>query len=109
MVYQWVVYPELVVLQAWDKRIRFAIDREKEIVKEAIQSDGQGRSLEHCVSRVVANYPVRIWLIADTECMLEPWFPVEGLSVKITGNSFARINDSGMTMRNASMFIVNLI
>ncbi|GFT71220.1 hypothetical protein TNCV_3002151 [Trichonephila clavipes] len=51
------------------------IDRENKQTKEAIQSDGS-RTLEHCVPREVAHYPVGIWLIASADCMGGPRVPI---------------------------------
>ncbi|GFW80750.1 hypothetical protein TNCV_348531 [Trichonephila clavipes] len=38
-----------------------------------IQSDWKRRTLEHCVPRVVAHYPVGIWLMTSAEYMGGPW------------------------------------
>ncbi|GFW06409.1 hypothetical protein TNCV_2187441 [Trichonephila clavipes] len=72
--HQRLVYPEPVVVKACTTRFRLAIDRENKQAKEAIQSDGQ-RTFEHCVPRVVAHYPVGIWLMASAECMKGPRAP----------------------------------
>ncbi|GFT54201.1 hypothetical protein TNCV_2467151 [Trichonephila clavipes] len=46
-------------------RFRLAIDRENKHVKEAIQSNGQRRTFEHCVPHVVTHYYLGIWLMAS--------------------------------------------
>ncbi|GFS89140.1 hypothetical protein TNCV_1258901 [Trichonephila clavipes] len=51
-----------------------ATDRENKQAKEIIQSDVKN-TLEHCVSRVVADYPAGIWLMTSVERMGEPGVP----------------------------------
>ncbi|GFV24483.1 hypothetical protein TNCV_194461 [Trichonephila clavipes] len=46
-----------------DYTFSIAIDRMNKQDKEAIQSDGQRRNFEHCVSRVVTHYPIGMWLM----------------------------------------------
>ncbi|GFX33171.1 hypothetical protein TNCV_2353401 [Trichonephila clavipes] len=74
-VLQQLVYPEPIVVQAWTTRFRLVIDRANKQAKEAIQSDGYRRTLEHCVPLVVVHYPVGIWLMASAECMGGPQAP----------------------------------
>ncbi|GFX77707.1 hypothetical protein TNCV_1106241 [Trichonephila clavipes] len=73
---QRVVYPRPVVVQAWTTRFRLVIDRENKQAKEAIQSDGLRRTLEHCGPCVVPHYAVGIWLMASAECMGGPRAPI---------------------------------
>ncbi|GFV17535.1 hypothetical protein TNCV_4028651 [Trichonephila clavipes] len=69
LVLQRVLYPGSVIVLAWTPRFRLVIDRKNKQPKEAIQIDGQRKTLEHCVARVVTRYPVGIWLMANAECM----------------------------------------
>ncbi|GFW10415.1 hypothetical protein TNCV_5097661 [Trichonephila clavipes] len=56
----------LFVVQACTTPFRLAIDRENKQDNESIQYDGQ-RTIRHCVPRVVAHYPLGIWLMAMNE------------------------------------------
>ncbi|GFW95055.1 transposable element Tcb2 transposase [Trichonephila clavipes] len=70
---QRVVYPGSVIVKAWTTDFLLVIDRVNKQVKEAVRSSR--KILEHRMPHVVADYPVGIWLMSSTECMIGPRAP----------------------------------